>query len=433
MRRALGKVLSLPGRTWSAVRRRPRLPLLFALLLAAGAAVGVWRYAVRQWGAAQLALKQDRPEEARDRLAFCLRVWPWSFDVHLLAARAARLTGDLAGAETHLNRCLALADGEAERERVQLEFLLVRVQGGEFDELAPVLFDLVEKGHPETPTILFTMARAYLLHTRYKPASACLSRWIEAEPDNPKPFQWRGWTLERLGNEKGARADYLKALELDPDLLPVRLRLVEMMLEDKQVPDALPHLEWLIRQAPDDPRVQARLGMARFHQGRGDEARRLMEAAAPHLPNDPALNVTLANLDVQDGRGADAERRLRAVIAADASDTEALFVLAAALRLQNRTEEAAAVLADYEKKRRTVERINALLKEAADSPKATAGEYAEIGKLFLQIGRNKFGVYWLERALEMDSTFQPAHRALAEHYEQKGEAAKAAVHRRQLR
>jgi tetratricopeptide (TPR) repeat protein len=260
-----------------------------------------------------------------------------------------------------------------------------------------------------------------------------MSKWIEIEPGNAKPYLWRGWTLERLNNEKGARADYHRALEIDPDLVPARLRVAEMYLEDKQAPEALPHLERLMRQVPDDPQVQARMGICLFLQGHAAEARKLMEGAVPHLPKDPALLVALANLDLQEGRAADAEQRLRTVLAADASDTEALFVLASVLQFQGRAAESATVLADYEHKRKVVERINELLKDKVDSPTATAEEYAEIGRSFLEIGREKFGVYWLERALEKDSTNQSAHRALAAHYERKGNAAAAANHRRQIR
>jgi tetratricopeptide (TPR) repeat protein len=431
MSRAFGKLVRFPVRTWKVARRRPRLTVLLVVLLTVGAGVGVWRYAVHQWRAAQVAVREDRPAEARERLRLCLRVWPRSTEVHLLAARAARLTGDLAAAEAHLNRCLELQDGAT--ELVQLEFLLIRVQGGEVDELAPALIDAVQKGHPESPAILETMTGAYLTRLRYKPAHACLSKWIEIEPHTAKPYLLRGWTLERLNNHKAATADYHRALELDPDLIPARLRVVEMLLEDKQAPEAVPHLERLVRQAPDNPQVQARLGMCRFLQGRGEEARRLMEAAVVHLPKDPALLVTLANLDLQDGRGADAERRLRTVLEADPSDTEALFVLGSALQLQGRTKEAADVLADYEKKRAIVNRINDLLKDAADSPTAKADDYAEIGQLFLQIGRDKFGVYWSERALERDPANQKAHAALAAYYDRKGDAANAAAHRRQIR
>jgi len=206
-----------------------------------------------------------------------------------------------------------------------------------------------------------------------------------------------------------------------------------MLLEDKQAPEALPHLERLMRQAPNDAQVQARMGICRFLQGRTDESRQLMEAAVVRLPRDPALLVALANLDIQEGRWPEAERRLRTVLETDPSDTEALFVLSTVLRGQGRTRESAEVLAEYERKRAAVDRINDLLKDAADSPTATANDYAEIGRLFLSIGRERFGVYWSERALERDPNNQTAHRSLAEHYERKGDAPSAAAHRRQLR
>lgn len=423
----MARQISLPIRAFGVARRHPWLAMLGIVLLLAGLAGGVWAYADREWRVAQGAVRAEQPQEARDHLALCLRVWPWDPDVHFLAARAARLAGDASAAETHLNRCLKLDGGAT--ERVQLEFLLLRVQTGEVDELAPVLFDLVEKGHPDATVILGAVARAYVIRLRYKPAYACLSRWIELEPDNPRPYHWRGWALERVNNQKAAREDYFRALELDPGLVEVRLRVAEMFLEDKQAPEALPHLDMLARQAPHDPRVQARMGMCLFLLGRGDEARPLMEAAVAQLPEDPSLLVALANLDLQEGRAIEAERWLRRVLKTDPSDTEALFVLSSVLQLQGRADEADAARAEYEVKRKVVDRINDLLKDTADSPTARADDYAEIGELFLQIGREKFGVYWLEQALDRHPGNLRAHRALAAHYERKGDTAAAAAHR----
>lgn len=431
MLQAVGRVLRVAGYPVRVAWRRPLRALTAVIVVMLATCVGLYCFAVQQWRSAQDALRNDRPDLAWDRLHLCQRVWFRSPEVHLLAARAARLVGDLDAAERHLNRCLEIQGGAS--ERVQLEFLLLRVQTGEVDELAPVLVDTAQKGHPEAPLIMETLARAYIIRLRYKPAYSCLSYWIEIRPDDAKAYQWRGWVLEKLNNQKDATRDYHHALEVDPDLIPVRLRVAEMLLEDHQAPEALPHLERLYKQAPDDPQVQARMGMCRFLQGRAGEARRLMEAAVVHLPHDAALLVSLAKLDVQEGRGPEAERRLRKVLESDPSDTEALYVLTSALQLQSRTEESAAALADYEHKRALVERINTMLKDVADSPTAKPDDYAEIGRLFLQIGRDKFGVYWSERALEGDPANQAAHRALAAYYDRKGDTARAAGHRSKVR
>src|SRR5262249_51357433 len=152
-------------------------------------------------------------------------LWPRSPEVHQLAARAARLSGDTQAAENHLNQCLKLNGGAT--EPVQLEFLLLRVQTGGLEEGASPLVACVGKGLPEAPLILETLARAYIPLLRYKPAYACLSRWIELRPDEAKAYQWRGWVLERLSRYKVAMEDYQRALELNPDLFPVRLRVAE--------------------------------------------------------------------------------------------------------------------------------------------------------------------------------------------------------------
>src|SRR5438105_10094314 len=185
--RALARGLTYPVR---AAWRRPRLTVAVTLLVVVTAALaGAW-HVRHQWQAAQKALAADRPGEARARLAICLSLWPRSPEVHLLAARAARVSGDLKATEAHLNECLKLQGGAT--EAVQLEFLLLRAQSGELDEVAPPLIDCVEKGHAESPIILQTLAQAYMRRLRYKPAYACLTRWLEVQPDVVKAYQWRG-------------------------------------------------------------------------------------------------------------------------------------------------------------------------------------------------------------------------------------------------
>src|SRR5262249_50604737 len=160
-------------------------------------------------------------------------------------------------------------------------------------------------------------------HLRYGPAYVCLSRWIDLDTAVARPYYWRGWVLERLNNSDGAMKDYLRALELEPDSLIIRIRVAEMYLADNKPHDALPHLERLRRQAPERAEVKARLGQCRYLQGQNEEARQLLEAAVIDLPDDLQLLLHLAKLDLQDGKAADAERRLRHIIKLDIAYSEA--------------------------------------------------------------------------------------------------------------
>src|SRR5262249_53021354 len=141
----------------------------------------------------------------------------------------------------------------------------------------------------------------------------------------------------------------MQAVELDPNLVPARLRVAELLLEDKQPLDALPHLEMLHAQFPEHPEVLARLGQCRFLQGQGDEARQLLLAARKGLPEDPLVLLYLARLELQEGRAVEAEEWLRRALKAAPADTEAHYALVSALQLQGRRKEAAEALQECEK------------------------------------------------------------------------------------
>jgi tetratricopeptide (TPR) repeat protein len=422
------RVLGLAGK---AFRRRPKTTAVaLALFVLAGAGAGFYAYALRQWDAAQAAVKDNRAEDAQGSLDLCLWVWPRSIPVHVLAARAARLKGDFQGADAHLKQCLKLGHGAT--EAVQVELLLMRVQRGEEDDVALELMRRVDEGSPEAALILETLARAYMFYMRYGEAYLCLSRWIDVEPASAEPLRWRGWVLERMSDPQAATKDYQRALELDPNRVVVRLRLAELFLEKSNPVDALLHLELLYRQFPDRPDVMARLGQCRFLQGEHEEARRLLGRAVEQLPNDSAVLVHLAKLDLQEGRPAAAEQWVRRALKVDPTDTEAEFTLVTSLQSQGRWDESKAAMEKYRKDTALLKRVAQLLHDDAEHPSTDPDALSEVGTLFL--GTNpRVALYWLHRALERDPGHQPTHKVLAEYYESKGDSEKAAAHRRQLK
>jgi type IV pilus assembly protein PilF len=424
------RLLLLPCRLGRVVHHRPKTAALIGLLFLAGAFGGVYAYAQRQWQAAHEDLKQDRFAQARQRLAICLWLWPHSPEVHLLAARADWLAGDFEEADAHLKKCIKLQGGAS--EATQLEYLLIRARTGEEEEVADQLFRFVEHTHPDAPLILSVMSEAYMHHLRYGPAYDALSRWIDVEPNNARPYHWRGWVLERLVNHRAARRDYEKALELDPNLTAVRLRLAEMDLEEHQPMAALPHLEWLHHQYPERADVLARLGECRFAQGRMQEARRLFEQAVKQLPKDVSLLIHLGELELLEGRLSAAEKWLRQALQVEPGETTAQWTLISVLRQQGRTKEAAVLMKQYEEQKALLARANHLLQEEARHPSQDAGPASELGITLLRMGQYKQGLYWLDRALQRDPHHQAARRALADYFERKGDYQTAAAHRRFL-
>jgi type IV pilus assembly protein PilF len=271
-----------------------------------------------------------------------------------------------------------------------------------------------------------------MYNLRYGQAFTCLTRWIAVAPDSAEPLRWRGWVLERLNDHEGAMKDYKRALELDPDLVDTRLRLVEQLLMRSNAPEAQPHLERLITQYPDRADVMARMGECRFLQGDLPEARRLLEAALEQLPDDSSALLHMAKLEMQAKRPARAESWLRRALKVDPTDTEAEFTLVAALQAQGRWDEAKAALAQHKKDTALLKRVARVLQQEAENPSSDPDALSEMGALFLS-SNPRVGLYWLHRALERDPQHQPTHKALAEYYQKKGEVEKAAFHRRHLK
>jgi tetratricopeptide (TPR) repeat protein len=405
--------------------------LLLTLMLLSGACVGLYAFAFYQWHQAQAAVKDGRLEDAHSSLRFCLWVWPRSVPVHMLAARAARLNGDFDEADAQLKLCIKLEQGAT--EAIQVEFLLMRVQRGEEDEVGPELIALhVDKNSPESPLILETLARAYMHNLRYGPAYNLLTRWIGLAPNSAEPLRWRGWVLERLNDPEHAMKDYERALELEPDLVPVRLRMAEICIERKDPPKALVHLDRLRRLCPDRPEVMARMGECRHLQGNAVEARPLLEAAVQQLPNDSALLLHLAQLEMEQQHPAKAEQWARRALKVDATDTEAEFMLVTSLQAQERWAEAQAALEQHGKDVALLKRVAQVLQQEAEQRRPDPGALAELGVVFLR-SQERVGLYWLHKALERDPGHQRAHEALAEYYEGKGDVAQAAAHRRYLK
>ncbi len=226
-------------------RRRFRLILVGGvLLLLAGGFLAVEGWAYWQERSARQAMAEEQLDEAQRLIDSALLVRDGWASTHLLAARIARLRGAYSEAERHLSRAGQL-DGMS--EPVQLEWLLLRCQQGDVDELSPGLLASVDNRHPESAAILEALASVYMRQTRYPEALHCLDRWVELAPDSVRTFDWRGWVHNQLDNRVQAVSDYERALELQPGLSAVRLRLAQIQIENARYGEAVVHLDRLRR------------------------------------------------------------------------------------------------------------------------------------------------------------------------------------------
>jgi tetratricopeptide (TPR) repeat protein len=429
---ALSRVARLCSRPWrllAALARRPKAAAAAALALALAAGCGLHLWATSEERAARRAIKEEHYADARRHVDHCLTVWRRSASTELLAARVARLQFDYPAAEAHLRRSAELSGGAT--AATQLEWLLLRAQAGDVDEVAPGLLRLVDDNDPESPAILEALSGVYVRQVRLPLAMHCLNLWLKCEPDALPALDRRGWTWERLHNRDAARADWERALELAPDRWETRLRLAELFLDDANPVEAGPHVERLRQTHPERAEVWGAVGRCRYLNGDLKGAAEALDRVLAEAPDDPKGLLWRAKVDLEQGRPAEAEALLRRALARDPSALEAQFALTESLRRQpGRAADAAAERQRYDRLKADVERLTSLMGGEGTKEPETADRCAEVGALLLRLGRAPLARQWLRRALALDDKCVAAHKAMADCCEQEGDLRGAEQHRR---
>jgi tetratricopeptide (TPR) repeat protein len=405
--------------------RRFGLVVLLAVgLVLLGGFLGCEGWAYWQECAARRDLAEEHPDEAQRHIDLALRVRDRWVSTHLLGARIARLRGDYSLAENHLSSC---GQPDAMGEQVLLEWLLLRCQRGAEDELAPGLLASVDRGHPESAAILEALATVYMRQTRYLEALRCLDRWINLTPDCVRALDWRGWVTNQLDHRAQAVSDYERALELQPGRSAVRLRLVEILVASSRHAEAVSHLARLRQEQPDNPDVLVNMAKCAMVQSRTDEARALLDAVLAAHPDHGDALMQRGKVELELSNFAEAERWLRKALKRAPLDPEARYSLYLCLQAQpGREAEAREELARWKQDRQAQDRLTRLLRTELDRKPNDPDLATEAGDMFLRVGEDQRGLYWLHRALTLDPQHAASHRILLAYYERTGNAAKAA-------
>ncbi len=411
-------------------RRRWLWLILVGVVLLVGGLLVREGWACWQESRARQATADEYLDEAQRQIDSALQVHEGWVSTQLLAARIARLRGAYPEAARHLTRAGQL-DGMS--DRVQLEWLLLRCQQGEVDELAPGLLSLVNGRRPESAAILEALSAIYMHQTRYVEAERCLDRWVELAPDCVRAFDWGGWVNNQLDHRGPAISDYERALQLQPGQSAVRLRLAQVLIDSSRYDDDVPHLKRLGAEQPDNPEVLTALARCWLMRTRIAEARELLDHVLAVRPDDFDALFQRGKVGMESGDFADAERWLRKALKQSPHDPEARYALFLSLQEQNDgRQEAEKELARWQEDRRNRDRLSRLLRTELDAHPNDPDLAAEVGELFLQQGEDQRGLFWLNRALAIDPRQAASRRALLAYYERTNDPAKADEQRRML-
>jgi Flp pilus assembly protein TadD len=149
-----------------------------------------------------------------------------------------------------------------------------------------------------------------------------------------------GYAYTGLKRSDEARAEYERAIALDPKMPEACLNLGILLLDAQQYAAAVTPLSKAVDLLPAQSRPRALLAVAQDRSGDQEAAARSFEGVLHLDPNDLAANHYLGDIDLRRGKPAQAEARFRHALEVRADAPEILQGLARSLEAQNKPEAA---------------------------------------------------------------------------------------------
>jgi protein O-GlcNAc transferase len=307
---------------------------------------------------------------------------------------------------------LTLAVAHAE-ERPSIEKAMQLVSTGKLAEAESMLLDL-EKADPRNPEVEYRFGLVLLKEGKLDDARLRLESAAKLDPKYPFVWSALGLLHETLAKAAArndaptAAKEFQEAIRLDPSRPVYYLELAQLFLDHDTAEPAELVLKNAVRRFPTNAEVLRLLGLADYAQGKSQEA---LDAFLKAIDADPDAESAYASLEVL---LPDAQRRLPDVIAKLQKFSErhkespiGPFLLA---------------LIDPGKS-------EPLLRQAIRVAPGFWPAYFELHKLLKAREQWDEAAAALKKTAELNPDYAPAHYALAEYYNRKGDRARAATER----
>jgi Flp pilus assembly protein TadD len=171
-------------------------------------------------------------------------------------------------------------------------------------------------------------------------AVAPLQKFIAEKPEVAFAHFQLGYAYTALKRGDEARAEYERAIALDPRMPEAYLNLGILLLDKQEYAAAVAPLSKAVELLPAQSRPRSLLAVAQERSGDREGAARSFEGVLHLDPNDSAANHYLGEIDLRRGKPAEAEARFRHALEIRPDAPEALQGLAQSLEAQNKSEAA---------------------------------------------------------------------------------------------
>ena len=192
------------------------------------------------------------------------------------------------------------------------------------DEAVAALRTMMEE-RPERIDAASALGDVFRVDERYDEAAEAydiaVGRIANVENQHWRLFYVRGIAFERVGEWPKAEADFLRALELEPDQ-PLVLNYLgySWVEQERNLDEAKTMIEKAVELRPDDGYIVDSLGWVAYRLGDFEEAARQLELAVELVPGDPIINDHLGDAYWQVGRLNEARFQWRRVLTLEPED-----------------------------------------------------------------------------------------------------------------
>ena len=391
----------------------------------------LWAFGTLDWilcRRIELLVAARHYEEAEPLIAW-LR-WTGSTRAELSFWEGRLLRKQSRGAEALKQLEVARAAGY-DKERVRRELILLHAQSGNLSPVRREFEAMLANPGRDAAEICEAFVNGALIDGQTDLALAILPAWQLELPADPQPYYARGRVLEHNLDTTAAEREYRSAIERDGDHWPARYSLGRLLLSQKKASEALIQFQSSSRMRDNAaPRLQTAKCLRAL--GKNDEARTMLldlrksppveleksfaRVGEPESGLPVELELGLLESSLQNWNAA--LPWLERVLHDDPQLIEARYALATTLRSLGRRDDAQREFARVQQARESIAEADRLVDEVVGKTAPCVAERCRIGELYLKHESRKRGEFWLRDALNRDPNYAPAHRLLAEYYQE---------------
>ena len=193
---------------------------------------------------------------------------------------------------------------------------------------------------------LFQQAKDAIDRNDFPAALEPLQKYIAQRPDDPYAHFQLGYAYAGLKRWEEAKAEFSRAIALDPKMAPAYLNLGLVLMDTNPEEAAQAFLQTADLQ-PTESRPRFLAGLALEHSGKFAEAIEQYRAALAISPKDYDCHFALGRVLLRTSDAVGAEEHFRAALAARSDSAPARLGLGSALLAQKKYEAGTDALAEY--------------------------------------------------------------------------------------